>query len=213
MQKCHTPGEQNCPCDQYDTISLCQADIGNPQHSVAKTVDHVQNGIESRDFLPELRQQGNGVKHTTKIGQRRQDEGRDDGNVIKFLTVNCVDHARQCKNYGGQHNDRKHDQRVLHFDPGKEQRNTKYDSTERYPTGIIEINNAIQKGKIHPTQKPVALMEYLIKTYTNEGETVLDFTMGSGSTGVAAKNLNRDFIGIELDETYFNTAKERINNS
>ena len=96
---------------------------------------------------------------------------------------------------------------------GKEQRNTKYDSTERYPTGIIEINNAIQKGKIHPTQKPVALMEYLIKTYTNEGETVLDFTMGSGSTGVAAKNLNRDFIGIELDETYFNTAKERINNS
>jgi len=63
----------------------------------------------------------------------------------------------------------------------------------------------------HPTQKPVALMEYLIKTYTNEGETVLDFTMGSGTTGVAAKNLNRDFIGIELDESYFNIAKERIN--
>jgi site-specific DNA-methyltransferase (adenine-specific) len=66
------------------------------------------------------------------------------------------------------------------------------------------------KGK-HPTQKPVALMEYLIKTYTNEGEAVLDFTMGSGTTGVAAKNLNRDFIGIELDETYFNIAKDRIN--
>ena len=54
-------------------------------------------------------------------------------------------------------------------------------------------------------------MEYLIKTYTNEGETVMDFTMGSGSTGVAAKNLNRNFIGIELDETYFNIAKDRIN--
>ena len=66
------------------------------------------------------------------------------------------------------------------------------------------------KNKLHPTQKPVALMEYLIKTYTNEGETVLDFTMGSGSTGVAAKNLNRDFIGIEMDETYFNIAKDRI---
>jgi site-specific DNA-methyltransferase (adenine-specific) len=65
----------------------------------------------------------------------------------------------------------------------------------------------------HPTQKPVALMEYLIRTYTNEGETVLDFTMGSGTTGVAAKNLNRSFIGIELDETYFNIAKDRINNS
>ena len=63
----------------------------------------------------------------------------------------------------------------------------------------------------HPTQKPVSLMEYLIKTYTNEGETVLDFTMGSGSTGVACKNLSRSFIGIELDENYYNIAKERIN--
>ena len=63
---------------------------------------------------------------------------------------------------------------------------------------------------IHPTQKPVALLEYLIKTYTLESETVLDFTMGSGSTVVAAKNLNRQFIGIELDETYFNIAKQRI---
>ncbi len=65
----------------------------------------------------------------------------------------------------------------------------------------------------HPTQKPVALMEYLIKTYTNEGETVLDFTMGSGTTGIAAKNLNRSFIGIELDEKYFNIAKDRIENA
>jgi len=63
----------------------------------------------------------------------------------------------------------------------------------------------------HPTQKPVALMEYLIKTYTNENEIVLDFTMGSGSTGVAAKNLNRNFIGIEQDQKYFNIAKNRIN--
>lgn len=66
------------------------------------------------------------------------------------------------------------------------------------------------KDKVHPTQKPVALMEYLIKTYTNEGDTVLDFTMGSGSTGVAAKNLNRSFIGIELDPEYFDIAKQRI---
>jgi len=65
-------------------------------------------------------------------------------------------------------------------------------------------------GKLHPTEKPVPLMEYFIKTYTNEGETVLDFTMGSGTTGVAAKNLNRSFIGIELDESYFEIAKNRI---
>ena len=76
-----------------------------------------------------------------------------------------------------------------------------------YPTQIIEFKG--EKG-LHPTQKPVALMEYLIKTYTNENETVLDFTMGSGTTGVACKNLNREFIGIELDEGYFNIAKERI---
>lgn len=65
----------------------------------------------------------------------------------------------------------------------------------------------------HPTQKPVDLLEYLIKTYTNEGDLVLDFTMGSGSTGVACMNLNRKFIGIELDENYFNIAKNRIENS
>ena len=79
----------------------------------------------------------------------------------------------------------------------------------RYPRSVQQFNTERKKGG-HPTQKPVALMEYLIKTYTNEGETVLDFTMGSGTTGVAAKNLNRGFIGIELDETYFELAKERI---
>ena len=80
------------------------------------------------------------------------------------------------------------------------------------PKSILEISNANQKGKVHPTQKPVALMEYLIKTYTNENETVLDFTMGSGSTGVACKNTNRNFIGIEMDENYFEIATNRINN-
>jgi len=82
---------------------------------------------------------------------------------------------------------------------------------QKYPKSILEVSNANQKNKQHPTQKPVALMEYLIKTYTKENETVLDFTMGSGSTGVAAKNLNRSFIGIEQDDKYFNIAKDRIN--
>jgi site-specific DNA-methyltransferase (adenine-specific) len=76
-----------------------------------------------------------------------------------------------------------------------------------YPKSIQYFKQ--QRG-FHPTQKPVALMEYLIKTYTNEGETVLDFTMGSGTTGVACKNLNRDFIGIEQDDKYFEIAKKRI---
>jgi DNA modification methylase len=80
-----------------------------------------------------------------------------------------------------------------------------------YPRQLIEIQS---EGKtVHPTQKPVALMEYLIKTYTMEGETVLDFTMGSGTTGVACKRLGRSFIGIEKDEKYFAIAKERIDNA
>lgn len=82
----------------------------------------------------------------------------------------------------------------------------------RYPTDIIYFKTAESEGNVlHPTQKPVALLEYLIKTYTNEGEVVLDNCMGSGSTGVACLNTNREFIGIEKDEKYFNIAKERIN--
>ena len=79
-----------------------------------------------------------------------------------------------------------------------------------YPRNIIEFTS--EGSTLHPTQKPVALMEYLIKTYSNECDTVLDFTMGSGTTGVAALNTNRNFIGIEKDEKYFNIAKERIQN-
>jgi len=79
---------------------------------------------------------------------------------------------------------------------------------KRYPKNLIKINR--DKYKLHPTQKPVALMEYLIKTYTSEGDLVLDNCMGSGTTGVACINLNRDFIGIELDEQYFKIAKKRI---
>lgn len=79
---------------------------------------------------------------------------------------------------------------------------------EGYPNSIMQF--ASEGNTVHPTQKPVVLMEYLIKTYSNEGETVLDFTMGSGTTGVAAKNINRNFIGIELDDKYFQIAKNRI---
>ena len=80
---------------------------------------------------------------------------------------------------------------------------------KNYPRTILQFKS--ERG-CHPTQKPVPLLEYLIRTYTNEGETVLDFTMGSGSTGVACVNTNRNFIGIELDEGYFQIAKQRIEN-
>ena len=80
---------------------------------------------------------------------------------------------------------------------------------KRYPKQVLEFG-VVERNTVHPTQKPVALMEYLIKTYTNEDETVLDFTAGSFTTGVACVNLNRKFIGIELDDKYFEIGKNRI---
>ena len=88
---------------------------------------------------------------------------------------------------------------------------TTYDSTERYPTSVWRFAKDIQKSALHPTQKPTALLECLVKTYTNEGDTVLDNCMGSGSTGVACVNTGRKFIGMELDENYYSIACDRIN--
>lgn len=87
---------------------------------------------------------------------------------------------------------------------------TRAGSTEKYPTSVLTFKKSHPSVAKHPTEKPVNLLEWLIKTYTNEGEVVLDNTMGSGSTGVAAVNTGRKFIGIELDEKAFHTAQERI---
>jgi len=89
----------------------------------------------------------------------------------------------------------------------------RYDPNWVQPSDVLEFNVVPNRnGKLHPTQKPIELLEWLIKTYSNEGDLVLDNCMGSGTTGVACKNLNRNFIGIELDTNYFNIAKNRINN-
>lgn len=87
---------------------------------------------------------------------------------------------------------------------------SKNESGDRYPVNLLEFSTGDHTNILHPTQKPVALLEYLIKTYTNPGELVLDNCMGSGSTGVACVHTDRDFIGMELDEHYFQIAKERI---
>ena len=87
----------------------------------------------------------------------------------------------------------------------------RYDPNWVQPSDILEFNVVPNRnGKVHPTQKPIELLEWLIKTYSNENDLVLDNTMGSGSTGVACINLNRDFIGIEMDKSYFEIAKSRI---
>ena len=89
----------------------------------------------------------------------------------------------------------------------------RYDPNWVQPSDVLEFNVVPNRnGKLHPTQKPIELLEWLIKTYSNEEDLVLDNCMGSGTTGVACKNLNRNFIGIELDTNYFNIAKNRIEN-
>lgn len=94
---------------------------------------------------------------------------------------------------------------------GNGQREDKvYENIDKNPVSIIDVSNANQRGKVHPTQKPVPLFEYLIRTYTNEGETVLDNCIGSGTTAIAAHRTNRKWIGMELDKEYYELAKKRI---
>lgn len=99
---------------------------------------------------------------------------------------------------------------ILHDYKGSQEKGEKRVYNEKFPTNILKYNTVEGKERLHPTQKPVELIEYLLKTYTKEGDLVLDNCMGSGSTGVACKRLNRDFIGIEIDKIYFEIAKYRI---
>lgn len=110
--------------------------------------------------------------------------------------TSTAEHKRNCAKYTGY---------GLYENKG-------YDSTDRFPTSILAFKSDRQTCHLHPTQKPVALLEYLIRTYTNEGDTVLDNCMGSGSTGVACVNTGRNFIGMELDDNYFDIAKSRLFN-
>lgn len=116
-------------------------------------------------------------------------------NMIRGTPYTATSRGAKSQNYGGQRD-------------GITTTNTGL----YYPKNLLAIpgDRRGAEGRVHPTQKPVALMEYLIRTYTNEGETVLDNTMGSGTTGVACVNTNRNFIGIELDEGYFRIAEKRI---
>ena len=110
------------------------------------------------------------------------------------------DKVKKSKNYGTGES----------FGGTREKEDKVYTYTHTYPKSIIEFSNARQKGKVHPTQKPVPLFEYLIKTYTNEGETVLDNCIGSGTTAIACINTNRNYIGFELDKRYYDIANVRI---
>ena len=127
----------------------------------------------------------------------------------------CVFYRKQCtynpqKTHGHA---KKETYRGAHLQTpvyGAMKKDYKYSSTERYPRSIQVFSTDTQNSSLHPTQKPVALCEYMIRTYTNPGEVVLDNCMGSGTTGVACVNTGRRFIGIELDKQYFDIARDRI---
>lgn len=112
-------------------------------------------------------------------------------------------------------NSAKGENKSLNYGKVKELGHSKdYDNTKRYPTNLIKVSSMTgdcnNLNRMHPTQKPIELLEWLIKTYTDEGMTVLDFTMGSGSTMVACKNTNRNGIGIEMNDEYFSIAEKRV---
>ncbi len=137
---------------------------------------------------------------------------RDKEDILVFYSKQCTYNPQ--KTVGAPYKDKAgkdHTKSTSMTDSYGKYTNKREDNSGfRYPKQVQEFP-VVERGSLHPTQKPVALMEYLIKTYTNENETVLDFTMGSGTTGVACKNLNRDFIGIERDKEYFEIAEKRIN--
>jgi len=137
--------------------------------------------------------------------------------TISIFGKNKINYYPQMQNgkpYYRKRKDNKNNLKPNNHNLGVNSESETINNGERYPETVIFFQQKWRRqDQVHPTQKPVNLIEYLVKTYTLENQTVLDFTMGSGTTGVACKNLNRNFIGIELNEGYFNIAKERINNT
>ena len=151
------------------------------------------------------------ITKTNYLNARKQPLRRTE-DVIVFYKKQCTYNPQglvegEFYNYRPNHFKYKKGEKVY----GEQKGNKNVSKHTNYPDNVLVYSNNNHKS-LHPTQKPVALFEYLIKTYTNEGETVLDNCMGSGTTGVACVNTNRNFIGIEIDDEYFEIAKERIEN-
>lgn len=151
-------------------------------------------------------------ERATNIFQVKRRPGKVIENIMVFYNQQCC-YNPQMSTYVGprRENKVKNGKIGVLMDSSKKTPFEYNDKGIRYPLQILSFQRDILTSNLHPTQKPLALMEYLVKTFTNEGDTVLDFAMGSGTTGKACKNLNRNFIGIEIDDEYFRIAEERIN--
>ena len=172
------------------TLSLIQSNIKNFRYKLIWK-KNVPTGMSSAKYRP--------MKYYEEICVFGNSNGTYNPIMKERIGV-----GKECYNYDHYCGDNNHIQ--------LEKQKRRYDPDWVQPSDVLEFNVVPNRnGKLHPTQKPVDLCEWLIKTYSNEGDTILDNCMGSGSTGVACKNTNRNFIGIELNEEYFNIAQERLN--
>lgn len=147
----------------------------------------------------------------TNIAQVKKRAGKTVEAISVFYKKQCTYNPQMQKHEGKKRTNKVKNGKLGKLVDGGTKKVKEYkDSGWRYPTQVLSFQRDILTSNLHPTQKPLALVEFLVKTYTNEGDTVLDNCMGSGTTGVACKKLNRKFIGIELDESYFEIAKNRI---
>lgn len=171
------------------TLSLIQSNIKNFRYKLIWK-KNVPTGMSSAKYRP--------MKYYEEICVFGNSSG-----TYNPIMKERVGVGKECYNYDHYCGDNNH----IQFEKQKR----RYDPDWVQPSDVLEFNVVPNRnGKLHPTQKPIDLCEWLIKTYSNEGDTVLDNCMGSGSTGVACQNTNRNFIGIELDANYFNIAKERL---
>ncbi len=153
-------------------------------------------------------------ERATNIFQLKKRPGKVIETINVFYKNQCTYNAQMTDYTGPKRTNKIKDGKLGVLVDSQNRKPYEYNDTgKRYPLQIVQFKRDVLTSNLHPTQKPLELMEYLVKTYSNEGDTVLDFTMGSGTTGVACKNTNRKFIGIELDENYFKIAQERILNS
>lgn len=147
----------------------------------------------------------------TNVNQVKKRVGKTIETISVFYSSQCTYNPQMVKYSGPLRNNKVKNGKLGALTDSEEHKVIEYHDTGwRYPTQLWHFKRDILKSNLHPTQKPLALVEALVRTFTNENDIVLDNCMGSGTTGVACKKLNRNFIGIELDKNYFNIAKSRI---
>ena len=149
----------------------------------------------------------------TNINQVKKRVGKTVETISIFYKKQCAYNPQMIAYYGKPRTNKVKNGKLGKLTDESEKKVFEYnDNGTRYPTQVWKFKRDCLTSNLHPTQKPLALIEELVKTYSNEGDTILDNCMGSGTTGVACKNLNRNFIGIEKDEKYFLISKQRIEN-